>query len=520
MTTVLTQEDLSRMQEKIPPSDPAMTEAIFQEYIKEGYIIYDGKRNKAVCTRCGEEWDIYPGEYARMHGLQEECPCCSSVGILLSAGRGREKFTEYHRVLSFAEAEGTMYAFLNSIIVKFRPFGRPELFRSCDELYIINKDEQNRYQRHWNYYTREWEYWRINNLKVPAAPHAPFTWESMWKEHAYTYGLREMLAESSCRYVLGANSLPDVNEMDLPTYIGMMMKYHSVELLMKAGFSEIVKRKIAGLGCRAINWRGKSLEKILKLPKGDVRKIREWNPTYRDLEIYQNLAPEHRRIIDWPLFRDICGFESYDHQTKKYSSRYIENVEQYMPFDKWVRWAKTQENYREAKEPHLLRDYQDYIRTATVLGMDIHKKSVQRPKDLQRAHDDVVSRWKVSRNSLIDTAIKENARAAEFSAIGLTIRAATCQEDLNKESARLCHCVKTYGDKLARGHCLIFFIRREGEPDVPYYTLETRPDGTFVQCRGLHNSNMTEDVRLFKDAFVKKLQAEIKKERKTACQTA
>ena len=60
MTTVLTQEDLSRMQEKIPPSDPAMTEAIFQEYIKEGYIIYDGKRNKAVCTRCGEEWDIYP----------------------------------------------------------------------------------------------------------------------------------------------------------------------------------------------------------------------------------------------------------------------------------------------------------------------------------------------------------------------------------------------------------------------------------------------------------------------------
>ena len=57
---------------------------------------------------------------------------------------------------------------------------------------------------------------------------------------------------------------------------------------------------------------------------------------------------------------------------------------------------------------------------------------------------------------------------------------AICQEDLNKESAKLHHCVKTYGEKLASGRCYIFFVREVSNPTEPYYTLETKSDRKSV----------------------------------------
>lgn len=519
MQRIMNRKDMIELLKDVPPSDPEMQERIYTEYIDHGYILYDGKKNVACCTRCGGTWDIYQGEYARMHGLQEECPVCGDICILLANGRGRERYTEYHRLLSFSQANGTMYAFLNYIVAKFSEFGRPTLYGSLDEIYVINKDEQTRWHLRETYYGDRW-YESINNLKVPAPPTAPYTWVSKWQDHVYTNGLMNMLAESDCKYVLGAGLLLSNGGMDLPTYIGMMMKYHSVELLAKAGFNSIAQWKINGNGCRAINWRGKSLERILKLPKGDVRKIRGWDPSCRELEMVQRLSPEDRRDMPLSLIRDMLNYEKYDYETREYTNTYKKEVEKYMSLDKWIRWAKTQDSYMQDRYINMLRDYKDYMNACVKLGRDITKKSVLRPKDLRTAHDEAINQMKLERSAAINKAIAENNRAETFSAWGLMVRSATCQEDLNKESAKLCHCVRTYGDKLARGACYIFFIRNAEAPDEPYYTLETRPDGSFVQCRGLRNCSMTDEIKMFTDAFVKKLKAEIKKEGKLACQTA
>lgn len=518
MATIMDYDEMARRLAELPPDDPDMMEAIYMDYIDKGYIIYDGKKNKSVCTRCGHEWDLYPGEYSRMHGLAETCPYCESPCMLLAAGRGRKCFTEYIRLLNFVEHEGTLWGFLNYIIADFTPAGRPSLFYSLDDIYIIDKERQERWHLRWSYHKRCYE--RFNNMKVPAAPTAPYTWDSKWKDFVYTEGLEEMIARSDCRYLLGAADLIRNAGIDIPSYLGTMMKYHSVELLAKAGFRDIAEWKIHGNGCKCINWRAHSLEKILKLPKRDVKRLRPWNPSCRELDAFQQMSEQDRRDVDLPILRDMLTWDRYDVATKTYRNVYKEEVERYMPFDKWLRWAKTQEHYRKSKSPNLLRDYRDYIGTATMLGMDIHKKSVLRPKDLKQAHDDVNKRIKTANDSIIDAAIEANARSTGFTYGQLMIIPAKCQEDLNKESAKLCHCVKTYGDKLARGSCFIFFVRNINAPDEPFYTLETRPSGEFVQCRGKQNCSMTNDVKLFTDAFVKKLKAEIKKERGTICQTA
>lgn len=522
-TEMITDKEMARRIDELPPEDPNMKETFFMDYIKHGYIIYDGKKNKAVCTRCGQEWDLYPGEYAGLHGLKDICPYCESENILLAAGRGRKDKTEYHRLLSFSEHKGTLWAFLNSIIVDFSPQGRPALYNSMDEVYIINREEQSRYHRNFSYYYgSSWYFSRINNMKIPEAPHGMGYWcGTKWQDHAYTEGLKEMIERSDCKYFI--NTIPDVEDcaMVLPTHLGTMMKYHSVELLAKAGFTNIANWKINGNGCRAVNWRANSLEKILKLPTGDIKRLRSWDPSTHELELFQMLPEKLRREIDIMVIQDMISHYEYDYKRRRYKNNYKKKVEKYMPLDKWNRWAKTQDSYREHKHsPHLLKDYIDYINAAEKLGMDIHKKSVLRPKDLKQAHDNAVEQLRIETNAAIDKLIAENCRTDDFKSGSLMIIPAVCQEDLNKESANLHHCVRIYGDKLAKGKCYIFFVRDIKRPQEPYYTLETKPDGTFVQCRGLHNCSMTDEVDIFTKAFVKKLKAEIKKERKAACQTA
>ena len=100
---------------------------------------------------------------------------------------------------------------------------------------------------------------------------------------------------------------------------------------------------------------------------------------------------------------------------------------------------------------------------------------------------------------------------------GFILKIAESQEDLNVESSVLGHCVRTYGDKVAEGKTIIYFIRWEEKPDEPYYTLEMRPDGKFIQCRGEHNCSMTPEVEAFKDLVVAEFRIRLKqKERKAA----
>lgn len=518
----LEMEDMAKLLKDVPPSPPEMTEKIYNEYIEKSYIIYDGKKHKAACTRCGAGWEIAPGEYARMHGLKGWCPVCGEAGQLLSAGRGRQCYTEYFRVLSFTHHNGALMAFLNEVIAKFEDMGRPELYRTLTNLYIISKDEQTRWRFRDNWYGDQY-YERIKSMNVPAPPHGMGGWFgyfSKYNDYVYGESLLDAIAESDCRRLIDMPFILDYqNDDHIVPFLATCMKYHSVELLGKAGFTKIASQKIKGHGCRGINWNGKSLEKILKLPRKHVRKLRTYDPTMSELEAFQKLPDKYKDKLPLILLSDMTNW-SY---TRDCPEAYIKEVEKFMPFDKWIRWVATQEHYLEIDEysPNLLRDYKDYMNTAEKLGMDIHKNSVLRPSNLKEAHDETMLRLTAVKNEAIDKAIAECARADQFRLGHLMVVPALSQEDLNKESAKLHHCVKTYGDKIANGKCWIFFIRNVDAPDEPYYTLETDTAGKFVQCRGKHNCSMTDEVSDFKDGFIKALQMNLKKERsKSACQTA
>ena len=503
-------EEMAEILKDCPPSDPNMNEAIYYDVIREGYLLYNGKRKKAACTRCGYVWDIAPSEYSGCsHGV-DRCPMCESELICLPAGRGRMKFGEYHRLMSFAEKDGTFWAVLNELTPVFDNFGRPNLHSKIRAVYKLNAEEQRywKLQEPWSgkpYYTEP------ANITIPSAPGTIYGW-TKYEDHIYENGLKDMILRSDCKY-LYEDWMSNDPKMWMVPYMASELKYHSVELLRKAGFTSIANIKLKGYGgARCINWRADSLEKILKLPKRWVRFLREYNPSAGELEVFQHMTEEERTAGGWWIARDIA----HSYRDEK---RYREVVEQYMPFIKWIRYAGRQDSRFDG---YLLRDYEDYMRVAASLGLDISKNKVRYPKDLKDAHDAVNAQWKAVKDEEKEKAIAAKARLISDYVRGeLMILAATSQEDLNKESAGLCHCVKTYGNRIANGDCWIFFIRDVKNPDRPYYTLETTTEGKMVQCRGLHNCSMTEEVKNFTETFVKDLQKQIIFERShQLCQTA
>lgn len=83
-----------------------------------------------------------------------------------------------------------------------------------------------------------------------------------------------------------------------------------------------------------------------------------------------------------------------------------------------------------------------------------------------------------------------------------------------EEGKNLHHCVGTYVDRVERGETDILFIRKKGEEDQSYYTMEVR-NMEIVQYRGAynnqHNNPVPEDIRKFVKQFHKTILKRVRK---------
>lgn len=112
----------------------------------------------------------------------------------------------------------------------------------------------------------------------------------------------------------------------------------------------------------------------------------------------------------------------------------------------------------------------------------------------------------------------ENADVKDAFAIkgkGLILRVPQSADEIKEEGSKLHHCVGTYIERVARGETMILFIRKDSDPDTPYYTLEWQ-NNQVVQCRGSHNKNMTAEVKAFVEVFEKKMLENIGKKKKVS----
>ncbi|MBU3098359.1 PcfJ domain-containing protein [Clostridium sp. DSM 17811] len=294
---------------------------------------------------------------------------------------------------------------------------------------------------------------------------------------------------------------------DMTKFFEFYTKYPCVEYLTKEGYKGLVKNKLdGGLTYRTINWRGKTIFKILKINKQDLQQIKakKIDVTFSFLKIFQEA-----RKRNWNLTLEetisvakdyLCCYDSLQNALKYSSMKKLLNYfsKQYNDYN----ICKIGKNYY--GHSSVLTTFRDYISDCIKLEMDTTKDQVIFPRDLFTAHQNTIKQIKMQKNEKLDVLIRDRAKILEkyiFKSNGLMIRPAMSSQDLIDEGSALTHCVATnYTDSYAKGNTNIFFIRKTSELDKSYYTIEIKKD-KIIQVHGKNNRSPSVDVQEFIKAF-------------------
>lgn len=505
------------------------------KYIKsrccDHYIFFNNKEKRATCTRCEK---TFKTRHNYKHKSQVKCPHCDSWLEARSEGKGRNSIEDTFRLMTYTRYRKTIYAKLYYILVKYNDknaLGKYEnkvvINKELKFFYIFNKKEIHNCYKDTDWYRNEnsWKERTSTGCNIPNPSSGCYFYYSSRYEYLTTYPsmrenqtyYRDMFEKSDAKHLFdNLNVFNHIRVSDrenelMLKYLEYGLKNQSIELLAKAGFESLVINRIHGCtgGC---NWRGKTLTSILKVPHREFDIIRAMQPSLKQLETFRSISEEDKRQLPDKVLAGFCV--SY-----RNTPDHLEELKEDVKLKRWGLYIEEQaKDYDEELEgvhkiEAVIGDYRDYLSMAKKCGMNINKSSILYPENLKEAHDAAIQNMKVRKNKIKNKAIKAHAIKIDFESkeTGLKVVVPMSQTMLNKESSGLNHCVKTYGDRLADGKCRIFFIRKTDAEDVPFYTLETRPDGEFVQCRGKNNCSMTGEVEQFKDEFIKYLKKEIKK---------
>lgn len=161
------------------------------------------------------------------------------------------------------------------------------------------------------------------------------------------------------------------------------------------------------------------------------------------------------------------------------------------------RWPK------DGADEILLTDYW----TMAMEGFDILRDpALMWPDRLKRDHDRLAARQKKEANRKLDAEILAQAEKLERFSVtldGISIRPARSAGELEAEGKCLHHCVGSYAERVAAGETFIFFIRREEEQDMSWYTLNLDKDlKTVIQNRGNRNCDRTPEIEEFEKTWL------------------
>ncbi len=308
-------------------------------------------------------------------------------------------------------------------------------------------------------------------------------------------------------------------------YVTLFCRYpKAVEYLIKAGFSVLFADYMTYPTQHVLNLRAKTPEKLFKLSKAHIKyfKTSKIGMSCRDLDYLQELEAAN---LPENVFRYLYeNSDSYDfnHGWK--------NILKYTTYTKAVNYLAKQ------KKVSLMpaRYYSDYIIDCEKLEYDLAEHSVLFPRDLHVAHSRTIElirakeeaeRKARTKQQRIEAAKKNAAFSKniqkqfdelcmkyEFHSNGLFIRPAKDMKEIKAEGETQNICVGSDNQQYIKNHAagiaFILFIRKESEPDKPFYTVEITKSDYVAQCRGKHNQGQTDEVQAFMIAFQKYLRSQ------------
>jgi hypothetical protein len=441
------------------------------------------------CTHCRNEY--------RTTGLKQNekvrCRHCESECIVKKSGLGRKHLVDYGHIVFYEKSVINPKAMVARSMYVNRDYGGD--YRNVQTsfipgaMYLFEMGNSQMWERWGGWHRKQNVLSEFNHSYIGGGPtKCPKEW------------MEEAITGTPFQYSMWE----DFHDGDSVKFFDLYSRYPCVEYLAKLGMRYFVAAKLdRGSTYGAIDWRGTSVEKVLKLDKqrakefvSNVKKIN--NPlTLRlfqisckeksghDLWELDDIANEYEHC--WPLLQKMLK-----HTSLRRAHGYI---------------VRQRANEKKAKRPAGARDilntWVDYLADCSRLGHDLAIDNVLFPAKLHNAHQNTIKQVKIKEDKELDLRIREIAKTRKkyhYEWNGFLIRPAKDTKELIEEGKQLHHCVGTYAERYASGKCDILVIRRKEDPDSPFFTMEIQ-SGSVVQCRGMKNCGMSAEVFHFVEAF-------------------
>ena len=321
--------------------------------------------------------------------------------------------------------------------------------------------------------------------------------------HVYRGNLDRELAGTPWQYCpVGMFYQHHLTPMELPCFLRAYLEHPRLEHLIKTGFYSLASDMVYRYHYNkaTIDEAQSRTHKILGVDAEDVSFLRELDVSYDELKRFQALSgvKDRQRLFLWArehdITRDIPSVLKFitAHRLMKYVN------------EQYAKLSTGATGRRLKSYQAVLSEYRDYLEIQAKLNYATIGKSILFPYDLTISHDKVAAQLKTKHNKVtrrnFKLAYQRISRVPGYTRNGLTIVLPSSLDDLTTEGRALHHCVGGYADRVANRECIIVFVRRCDEPDIPFYTAEIR-DGLIVQLRGLQNCEPTPEVQAFADAW-------------------
>lgn len=483
-------------------------------FAKDNYIFYNRKQKKAYCSSCGHTFritasgtlrheilPIWNGQDKVKHNGTAACPFCGKRLQCKSEGRGRGSlFAVRWSVLLQKQGEAVLVRYFRHTKDFRGDFHSPKI-ETCEMYRTIHTAEKAldfEWGRFKNTGNIRWCFYRKKSYGYCM----PSEMEEPRSAVLYNRELPEAVSGTCMKYSAVDIYVDKVVQNDgvlnkpwcIDWYFNAYRKKPFLEQLLKVGFYRLVEAALNGCAQELEN--GRTVLETLGLNRQQFRMLRQsGNPPLRDWKVLRHAGEISRE--DFDIVRQKEQYGKYL-DMRRYTT--IFRLEKYL--------------HRQAVRRDT--DYFDYIGWLEEMGYDMRNTFNLYPKNFRKAHDEKAEEYtrfkekqtEKDRERFCRLLEKFRRGAADMAALdlrleGLFIRLPETLDELKREGETLHHCVATYAERVAKGETMIFFIRKETEPEKPYFTLEWK--NRVIQCRGQNNCDMTPEVRAFIEVFQEKI---------------
>lgn len=501
------QEPWDRDMALMPQTSKAFKEWLQKEAPRENHIFYQYRRGGAktgYCRHC--DCDVSLTKIPH-HREEMKCPKCGRSSTLISIGKIRVIRTQNSPAQIIQPITGgyvvRTYEVRYSVATK--RYSQPEYFihETTRTLYRQGRIDIYNYTTYKNKYIR-WCHTKEDTGYLNYRITPPL----LYKGNMRTVN----------RLLDSSTALPQLiragKRVNIERYLYFERKHPVVEMLAKAGMEDVALAVVRyEIGLSKFDERETELVKILKLDGSRFKRFRQIGAWAETLEWLQH---EKQTNTVWP--DDAIGYLAKNGIIPDD----VAFIADRMSVVKIYHYLARQAERSDEPPDQIITTWRDYLNMAKKAKMMVDQEIIYKPKDLKRAHAEVIE-W-IEREGIEKIAkgirrkwpkvdkICQTLKMYEYSDDKYCIVAPAGVNDIVREGTILRHCIHTcdyYLDRISRRESYILFLRSVKSPTAPWYTLEVEPAGNIRAKRTTgDNQNKDLDKAL---PFLRKWQKEIQK---------